>query len=304
MNLTARISYQNPEGEQAIHNLGAWQTLLIGSSMAADIQVYNDANVAEKHCQLHISDKGCYLKDLTGGRGITKLDGVAVDEAELGKHNTLMIGANEIFVEVLGLEVQEKEAFKEPEVTETKPEPEPEFVKPNLNVLKNGLRVFEFEHRSNSISAFARQVAGDRKFFLTENQKTGGLNPPDPQEDLLKEFPDSVTSENSLTLSEPVPFAELAEQFEQNLERDCSVLIAPADPEISRESFVTAIRPLVAWFLKPSNFNFHMRNGIEFLLEKTFADILFVALFIPQEKSWTIVSINPEINEFDELKSV
>ena len=298
-NLTAKIFFTDADGRDTVRILNALQSMIIGSSMAADIQLYNEANVQEKHCLVSLTSEGCFLRDLTGGKGVTKLNGVVITDNLLNEKNQVEIGNNEILIEVFGLD-ELRQGQEAPAENSASIDP-PKFVIPAIHTLENGLKIFELPDNDGVQGVFSERIFGNRNLFLLENHKSCGLESPDPRDDLLADFPEEVRSDNSLTLTGPRPFEEFSNTLFDNRARDYSILVAPKKADATLDEIRLTLRTVVAWFIKPSNFDFHMRKGTKLLLEKTVAEVDFVTYFLPLERTWIVATVASRIGSFGDL---
>lgn len=303
MHLTTRIRYKDASGQESVATIPAMQKVVVGSSPAADIQLHDPRGVAQKHCEIEVTASHCQIRTLAPGLAL-EVGGTSVQKAELTDFNEILIGQNEIVVEVKGFE--ELKAAEAKQTAEAKAkkiaEHKFEFIAPEMQILKNGLRCFQFQSSENDLEILRDILLFDHSFFVTRNNRAGGEDLSKDEDDLLKDFPDDFRSENSLTLQGPlVDEDEKSSAIEDSLENYNSLLIVPKNQQVGKDEFLNDLRLVFAWLAKPVYLDFHLINGIEFLLESVFKEIRYMAYSLESEECWKIATIDASINVFADL---
>jgi len=306
MAIRARIELKDESGKRTSRSIGVMQSITIGSSTASDICVYDDTDVHSKHCEISVTKTGCSIRDLTKGRGVLSVNGAATLESQLRNEDLIQVGYNEVKILLTG---QPDEADGGQGVANvstgnlTGQTENAAAEKPELHVMDNGLSVLEIPHSNDIQKLFLEKFANAGNFYLAVNFRIAGENPEDHElDDLLTQSPAEVRESNSLSLIGPSPFAEAEKQFFDLKEKDCAILLSAVDNEMPMDRFKEEAVTLFSWLLRPSKFDFHMRNGIKFLLEKVFSLVDMAVFYLPESKKWIVIAMDSSVEAFEQLR--
>jgi hypothetical protein len=182
-------------------------------------------------------------------------------------------------------------------------DPLDDFIPPSPTVLTNGIVAFEIPLDDSNMEALQQKVIQDRKSFLALNLKSLGENPDDHDLDDLFADIAELNSDHSMSLIGPSSAGEILERISEYSDRDCGVILIPKNPDISSEGFLKSARLFLAWLLKPSLFDFNMRNGNDFVPKQIFETVELAIYFSTGNESWNILTRNEKIQQFSDILS-
>ena len=140
-------------------------------------------------------------------------------------------------------------------------------------------------------------VLEGKEMFLALNLRAIGEEP--EQHELTDLFADiaEIRSDNSMSLIGPKSFGQLTEPASEFIQQDCGIFLVP---EGSVATFPDRLKLFLPWILRPSLFDFNLRNSPGYLPEQIFEVIKFAIYFLPAEDKWYVMSLSEDIEMFAE----
>lgn len=304
MSIRVKLCLEDSSSGKLIRKgIASGQKAIIGSTHEADIRVYNLTGVSTQHCEIAVSNDICTLRDLTGGRGTVLVNDKTATQNELSDGDVVTVGSNRITLEISGQDAGSATSVATFENTGTaRTDDEPESSVSAIRQMANGLKVFEIPDREDVGTFLSEQVAGNRPYIMAINFRAIGENPGDHDaEDVLVDPSKELQQSNSISLLGPDQFNSFGDLPGKFYDKDCMIFLGLADTTMERNKFVEEATTLVNWWLQPSQFDFHMREGIALLLDRMFSLIDRAIYFLPSAGKWICITNNPEVSSIEQL---
>ena len=187
----------------------------------------------------------------------------------------------------------EKDDLHPPAPLEQEVDAQPPSAQPEGKIIqgatKNG---FPFYSSSAELGVDAQtvlnSVAGRHSLIWMVNAKAAGLPMESqifgPETDLLAQFPNDISEENSLHLfafdDDQIVFA-----LHPAILKDALVCVGTS---LSRDEFSKEVKSSIAWFLNSSSLKFQLENGSAFLHEQLFSAVSLIIVFDSKTGHWTL----------------
>ena len=318
MAMRAKIQFKSRSGKSETRTLRPNQSLIIGSSNAAEIRLADEPGLMATHCEIAMSGKECRVVNLTEGMGSVLVNGTPVAlETDLVGESIVAVGTNEILVSIERLGTVDTSASplgsvdtgstangSSSNVTAvSKPPFSPDRATATEETagdnplhheeLANGLQLFEIENSEAGRELLKESAVGTSELYAVVNYRIAGKEPGD--EDLLEGFPNDVRGKNSLWITDLGKFDDFSDLVETHLKDNCFLLLHPCKPDLDKAAFIKEAKLFFGWWLSPSSFDFSMRNGISLLVEKVFGLVGLSVYFLADKNVWVAITNDESI---------
>ena len=301
MPLRALVRFTDSSGREDTVTVSAMQKVIVGSSPVADIQLYDPRGVIGKHCEIEVSDRWCRIRSLDDN-AVVQIDEKDLRAHELGANNVVAVGNNTLQIVVDGLEELANQEKVAEEAAPFQVSESFQFRVPELKVLGNGVRQFEFQSSELDVEVLKDQVVGQKTIWVLKNEKADGFPVGDGAGDLIENFPEDVRLENSIRMHGPFADEESKSKvIQENVSGENTLFFVPLDQDIDDEQLAKKMALLWGWMLTPDLVDFHLANGTDGIISSLFEHVEYLFYFLPDAGCWKIACIDDEVCEFSDL---